>query len=123
MELTLETLPCDLTVCKLADVRDADLGVGFFFLARTDGEISLVCRTEDVPPDAAVREDGWRGFRVRGPLDFSLIGILSKLAGILADKGISIFAVSTYDTDYVLVRSESFARAARALAEAGCRVV
>ena len=123
MELTLETLPYDLTVCKLEDVRDADPGMEFFFLARTDGEVSLVCRTEDVPPNAIVREDGWRGFRVRGPLDFSLIGILSKLAGILAENGVSIFAVSTYDTDYVLVRSESFARAAQTLAEAGYRVV
>ena len=69
------------------------------------------------------RDDGWRGFRIQGQLDFSLIGILSELSAILARNRIGIFAVSTYNTDYILVKEENFEKAMRVLAEAGYRVV
>ncbi|MBO4472083.1 MAG: ACT domain-containing protein, partial [Clostridia bacterium] len=78
-----------------------------------------VCRTERTPSDTLEREDGWRGFRIEGMLDFSLIGILSKLSSILAENGIGIFAVSTYNTDYILVKEENFNRAMAVLAAAG----
>lgn len=117
--MQLETLPQALSVCKLAHMRDFDPDTPFFFLGRTDEEISLVCETKDVPPAAAVREDGWRGLRITGTLDFSLIGILSRLSGVLADNGIGLFAVSTYNTDYILVKAENFTRACAALADAG----
>ena len=77
----------------------------------------MVCRTEDVPKNAIDREDGWRGFRFEGSLDFSLVGILAKVTGILAEHGISIFAVSTFNTDYVLVKSENYEKAAKVLKE------
>ncbi len=109
--LKLERMPYDLTVSKVKDVSQIDLQSGFFFIAKTDEELSLVCRTQDVPDGTAAREDGWKAFRVRGVLDFSLTGILSKLSGILADGGIGIFAVSTYNTDYILVKKEDFCRA------------
>ena len=70
-----------------------------FFTAKTDEENFLVCLTKDVPPNATERDDGWRTFRIQGTLDFSLIGILSEISGILADNKIGIFAVSTYNTD------------------------
>ena len=117
MELT--KLEYDLSVCKLADIRDIDLGRDFFFVGRTDEEISLVCKTEDIPEKTVERDDGWRGFRIRGVLDFSLIGILSKLSGILAENNIGIFAVSTYNTDYILVKKENFDRAMDVLKDAG----
>ena len=88
-------------------------------LAKTGEENSLVCRTEDVPGNAPAREDGWKGFRVRGVLDFSLTGILAGITGVLAEKEIPVFAVSTYDTDYILVRKEDSGAAAKALEEAG----
>ncbi len=109
--LKLERMPYDLTVCKVKDVSQIDLQSGFFFIAKTDEELSLVCETQDAPDRTAAREDGWKAFRVRGVLDFSLTGILSRLSGILADKGIGIFAVSTYNTDYILVKKEDFERA------------
>ncbi len=119
--LFLKTIPYDLTVCKVASMADIDTGAGFFFIGRTDEEISLVCPTPDTPAETTAREDGWRGFRIEGQLDFSLIGILSKLSSVLAENGIGIFAVSTYNTDYVLVKSENFGRAQYALERAGYR--
>ena len=120
--MKLKSLPHNLSVCKVAKIDDIDLNAGFYFIGRTDEEISLVCRTEDTPLHTASREDGWRGFRIRGELDFSLVGILAKLTGILAGEGIGLFAVSTYNTDYVLVKRGCFDRAMAALADAGYAV-
>ncbi len=117
--MVLEPLPWDLTVCKVRRAEEIDLNAGFFFVGRTDREISLVCRTEETPACAAAREDGWRAFRVRGELDFSLVGILAGITGVLAAPGIGIFAVSTFDTDYILVKREDFPRALEALAAEG----
>ena len=74
---------------------------------------------EFVPDNTVIREDGWRAFRVCGTLDFSLIGILARIAGILADNGISIFAISTYNTDYILTKEEGFDKALSVLREKG----
>ena len=117
--IRLKKLPDDLTVCKAASVVDIDLQAELFFIGKTDEELSLVCKTSDTPAQTTAREDGWRGFRIEGPLDFSLIGILSKLSAILAENKIGIFAISTYNTDYILVKAEDFDRAAAALAQAG----
>ena len=121
--MKLKALPHALTVCRLADASELDLKKDFYFLARTDEELSLVCRTEDVPANTTDRDDGWRAFRIEGVLDFSLIGILSKISAILAENKIGIFAVSTYNTDYILVKEENFDRAIRALAENGYTIV
>ena len=117
--MKLKTLPYAFTVCRLADASEIDLKMDFYFLARTDEELSLVCRTEDTPANTAARDDGWRAFRIEGVLDFSLIGILSKISAILAENKIGIFAVSTYNTDYILVKEEHFARALQVLGESG----
>ncbi len=117
--LKLKTLPFALTVCKPAFAEQIDPAMDFYFLGRTDEEISLVCRTEDTPAETLAREDGWRAFRIEGTLDFSLVGILSKLSAILAENGIGIFAVSTFNTDYILVKAENLDRALAALAAAG----
>ena len=77
--MKLKALPYALTVCRLADASEIDLKKDFYFLSRTDEELSLVCRTEDTPANTAERDDGWRAFRIEGVLDFSLIGILSKI--------------------------------------------
>ena len=122
-KMELKKLPYDLTVCKVESMKDIDTNAEFFFIGKTDEELSLVCRTEDVPANTAARDDGWRGFRIQGVLDFSLIGILSKLSGILADNKIGIFAVSTYNTDYILVKAENFERAMEVLEAAGYTVV
>ena len=121
--MKIKKLPYELSVCKVADVSAIGLNDEFFFVGKTDEEISLVCKTEDVPSETTAREDGWKGFRIEGVLDFSLIGILSKLSGILAANNIGIFAVSTYNTDYILVKKENFDRALSALADEGYIVV
>ena len=120
--MKLKKLPYNLTVCKTQSISDIDLSSDFFFIGMTDEELSLVCRTEDVPEKNVERDDGWRGFRIEGVLDFSLVGILSKLSTILAENGIGIFAVSTYNTDYILVKAENFERAMAVLAAAGYEV-
>ena len=117
--MELKKLPYELTVCKIDALTDIDLEAAFFFVGKTDEEISLVCETRSVPAQTLAREDGWRAFRIEGVLDFSLIGILSKITGVLAESGIGIFAVSTYNTDYILVKDENFDKAAETLAAAG----
>ena len=117
--MELKIIDDKLTVCKVADISAIDLTADFFFIGKTDEEVSLVCRTADTPSKTIERDDGWRGFRIQGSLDFSLIGILSKLSGILAEHKIGIFAVSTYNTDYILVKEENFERALEALSSEG----
>lgn len=117
--MKLKMLPHNLTVCKVANMQDISLEKDFYFVGKTDEEISLVCKTEDTPVNATDRDDGWRGFRIEGTLDFSLIGILSRLSSILAENEIGIFAISTYNTDYILVKDVNYDRAMRVLAEAG----
>ena len=117
--MELKALDFDLTVCKVASADVIDLNRDFFFIGRTDEEISIVCKTCDVPEVAEERDDGWRAFRIQGVLDFSLVGILSKLSAVLAENKIGIFAVSTYNTDYILVKKENFQRAREVLIEAG----
>ena len=121
--MELKKLEYDLTVCKLASTADIDLTKDFYFIGRTDEEISLVCKTEDTPAGTTDCDDGWKGFRIEGVLDFSLIGILSKISGVLADNRIGIFAVSTYNTDYILVKKENFDKALGVLEEAGYEIV
>ncbi len=121
--MELKKIPYRLTVCKVADISAVDINADFYFIGKTDEETSLVCRTEDTPPLTIERDDGWRGFRIRGMLDFSLIGILSKLSGILAEHKIGIFAVSTYNTDYILVKEENFESALSILSAEGYSVI
>ena len=121
--LVLNKLERLLTVCKVKYIDDIDLSKEFYFIGKTDEEISLVCETNDVPENTIEREDGWRGFRIQGILDFSLIGILSKLSGILADNKIGIFAVSTFNTDYILVKDADFEKSLVVLLNAGYTVI
>ena len=83
--MKLKIIDSKLTVCKVADISAIAFTADFFFIGKTDEELSLVCRTADAPSETLERDDGWRGFRIQGSLDFSLIGILSKLSGILAE--------------------------------------
>ena len=121
--MELKKIEHKLTVCKVFGTSDINMDADFYFIGKTDEELSLVCRTEDTPKDTIERDDGWRGFRIQGVLDFSLIGILSKLSGILAANKIGIFAVSTYNTDYILVKEENYERALTVLASEGYTVV
>lgn len=113
----------EFSVCQVEDYTYANLDSEYYFIGKTDEEKSLVCPVSEVPANAIKRDDGWRAFRIQGVLDFSLIGILAKIASVLADNGISIFAVSTYNTDYVMVKKENFQDALEVLAAAGYEIV
>ena len=115
----LRLLPHRYAVCRLA--ADADVPAAFFSVTRTPDELSVVCAEQDVPDDTKC-EGGWRIFQVAGPLEFSLTGVLADIAAPLASASVSIFAISTFDTDYVLVKEENLARAVEALRGAGHRV-
>jgi len=109
--MTIEILKEEFSVCKIPDISQVDLSDEFYFLAKTDEELSLVCQPTSVPSNAFTCENGWRAFRIGGVLDFSLIGILSKIASLLSENQISIFAISTYNTDYILVKNKDFDQA------------
>jgi len=118
--LTLEVLPGSFAVCRLAAEAALPEWVSgrFVSVTRTDAELSVVCAEGSVP--SAVRaEGGWRCLRVRGPLGFGMTGVLASLASPLASSGVSIFVLSTYDTDYLLVQARDLGRARDALERAG----
>lgn len=121
--MKLKKLDYDLTVCKVASEFKLDLKKEFYFIGKTDEEYSLVCITKDTPANTIEQEDGWKGFRIQGVLDFSMIGVLSKLSGILAENKIGIFAISTFNTDYILVKEENFDRTLNILTLAGYDIV
>jgi hypothetical protein len=123
--LKLSLLPETLAVCRLdpdASIPAWALSSGFLSVTRTGEELSVVCMQRDIPK-GVVYEPGWRTLKVEGPLDFSLVGILACLAASLASAGISIFAISTYDTDYLLVKAERIREAMHVLSEAGHLIV
>ena len=102
--MKLKLLDPHFTVCQVPDLGAVNWDAPFCFAARTDEECSLVCPEEHVPECTLAREDGWRAMRIEGVLDFSLVGILAKIADTLAERNVPIFAISTYNTDYVLVK-------------------
>lgn len=118
-KIKLEKLPGKFTVCKVRDLSGIEWEETFLFLGKTDREISVVCREEAAPQNVLAAEEGWKAFRIQGNLDFSFVGILARISAVLAENQISIFAVSTYDTDYILVRGTQFVQAVRALEDAG----
>lgn len=121
--LKLKKLNADFSVCKVKDYSQIDLSKDFCFTAKTDEENSLVCQTKDVPKNTTERSDTWKAFRIdEGMLDFSLIGILSKIANLLAQEKIGIFAVSTFNTDYIFTKSENFEKALKVLKSAGYEI-
>ena len=105
------------------DDREVITWNGLDLTRKTDEELSLVCPTADVPDNTVRRSDGWRIFRIEGTLDFSLIGVLSRITSLLSDAGIAVFAVSTYNTDYLLTRSADYDRALDVLAANGYNVL
>ncbi|MGA9191833.1 MAG: ACT domain-containing protein [Anaerolineales bacterium] len=123
MNLTL--LPDRLAVCRLEPNVPYPGWLpqaGLLSVTRTTDELSVVC-LESAVPAGVTMSGGWRALQVEGPLDFSLVGVLAEFSGALAEAGVSIFAVSTYDTDYVLVREDQLSEARHALAGAGHAVV
>lgn len=120
--MKLQILNGEYSVCKLASTADVAQCGEPYFLAVTDEEISLVCPTSNAPSHTEAREDGWRGFRIQGVLDFALIGILSELSRLLAEQMIGIFAISTFNTDYIFIKKDNLKKAVRTLSGAGYEI-
>ena len=119
--LALTVLEERLAVCRLdagAEIPAWATGVSFFSVTRTEDELSIVCPEEHVP-EGISQEQGWRALKLEGPFELSMVGILSSVAAPLAGAGASIFSVSTFDTDYVLVRESQLDLAVDTLRERG----
>ena len=124
MTLHLTVEPGRFSVCRLP--AEAPLAGWMWIgsivsITRRADELSVVCEESAVPEDVQA-ETGWRALTVAGPLDFALTGILAELATVLAEAGVSIFALSTFDTDVLLVRADALSRAVAALEAAGHQV-
>lgn len=115
--MKIECIDYDFSVCKVSDYSLIDLNDEYCFLGKTDEEKSLVCISENVPKNVTDRDDGWKCFRICGILDFSMIGVLSEISSVLAENHIGIFAVSTYNTDYIFTKRENFSAAVRLVSD------
>lgn len=120
--MLIKTYTEELSVCKVQNISQVDFSDKFCFLGKTDEEISLVCLTNKVPENVTHRDDGWKMFRIEGELDFSLIGILSEISAILAENEIGIFALSPYNTDYILTKSTNYEKALSCLKNSGYQI-
>jgi hypothetical protein len=120
--MLLTVIEARLAVCRAEAGSEVPVWVDhagdFISITRTMDELSIVCARDAVPPGVPM-EGPWRAFKVQGPLVMTLIGVVAAVANPLADAGISIFAISTYDTDYVLVHEPDFDAAIEALVAAG----
>ncbi len=120
--MTLKRLPQALSVLKVQAREDIPMGVTPLYVGISEEEISVVCPTDTSVTGVCAREDGFRGLRIVGVLDFSLVGVLSRVSGVLAAGGIALFALSTFNTDTILVKEEAFDAAVRLLCAAGMDV-
>lgn len=121
--MEIKRLDNSFTVCKVQDYSLINLEDEYCFVEKTDEENSLVCKSENVPDNAIEREDGWKAVRIQGILNFSLIGILSKIITVLAEHNIGVFVVSTFNTDYIFVKKENFSKAVELMRSARKRIV
>lgn len=121
--MEIKKIDHNFSVCQVEDYSLVNLNSEYSFIGKTDEEKSLVCITDEVPANVIQRDDGWKAFRIQGVLNFSLIGILAKIAAALADNGISIFEVSTYNTDYVLMKRENYQKALDVLKALGYMII
>lgn len=123
--LTMKLLKEKYGVCRLNKTelipQWAQNG-GFFSITRTSDELSIVCSEDNIPNGIKCEKD-WRVLKIEGTLDFSLIGILASISTILAQKGISIFAISTYDTDYILIKNKDIDNAINSLINEGYEII
>lgn len=123
--LTLKLLKGSFGVCRLKpddSIPDWALKGAFHSITYTEDELSIVCETAWIP-NTVQCEKTWRIFKIQGPLDFALIGILAQIGQLMAEHQISIFALSTFDTDYILVKQDKVAQAVAALKQSDYEVL
>lgn len=96
---------------------------GVYFTAKTDDEVSVMCKTEIIPDGYIKKEDGFRGLKIEGTLDFGLFGIISRITSILADNDIGVFVISTFNTDYIFVKEENLSVSCQLLFQSGYEII
>ena len=121
--MQLKRIGYNFSICQVEDFSQIDLCDEYCFIGKKDKKKSVVCITERCPDNILKRDDGWRAFMIQGVLDFSLVGILSKIAQLLSCNGISIFAISTYNTDYILVKQENYDESLQILLNSGYSII
>lgn len=109
--MKLKVLDKDFCICKVNDLSKVNFEDEYLFISKTDEEISIVCDIVNKPCNATHINDGWKAFRIDEVLDFSLVGILAKISNILAENNISLFAISTFNTDYILIKDKNLKKA------------
>ncbi|MCL2249688.1 MAG: ACT domain-containing protein [Oscillospiraceae bacterium] len=121
--MELQIIDGDFSVCRLDSIEQVDFSRELLFFAKTPDELSLVCESAHVPVKAINVESDWKMLKVSGTLDFGLVGVVSKISGILAAAEISIFVVSTFNTDYILLKSDSFNKGLKVLSQGGYIII
>ena len=124
-KLSLKILPQRMAVCRFeptAPLPDWIGEAGFYSFTRTDAELTIVCPETYLAP-GTTSETGWRCFKVQGRLDFSETGIILSLTQPLAENGVAVFVISTFDTDYFMVKEKDLAKAIDALTAKGHQVL
>lgn len=120
--MRLKILEPDFSICQVRNLSCVNYRDDIFFIAKTDKEMSVVCKTSFVPGNASARSDGWKMITVDEKLDFSAIGIIANISRIMAENQISVIVQSTYDTDYIMIKEQHLIIAIRALSEAGYQI-
>jgi len=121
--MKLEILEYEFSVCQIKNTKQVDFSREYVFLSKTADEISLVCETDCVPQNTVAYKHGWKALKVSGVLEFDMVGVIAKISNTLAQIDISIFVISTYNTDYILLKTESFDKGVQALTLNGYVVV
>lgn len=121
---TLRLMPWQLSILKLSSGEPYEWAKNscFYSLSQTPDELSLVVETELVP-EHLTQEKGWKILKIEAILDFDLVGTMAKISGILADANVSIFAISTYNTDYIMVKEEQVAQAINSLKQNDYKII
>ncbi len=109
--MEIEIIKGNFSICKLNNIENLSFNNEFTFLAKTDNEISLVCRDEFIPKNCIECELGFKCFRIKGIIDFSVLGLIAKISKILFENKIVIFVISTFNTDYIFVKNKDFEKA------------
>jgi len=119
IKMELQKIIGDFSVCKISNIDQVDFTREFVFLSKTSDEISLVCETNCVPSNIIAVEHGWKALKISGILDFGMVGVIAKISKLLAESEIAVFVISTYNTDYILLKTESFDNGVKVLMHNG----
>lgn len=121
--MVIKKIDGTFSICKVENFSKVNFDDDFIFVAKTDEEFSIVCRESRYPINTLRCDKGWNMLKIDGELDFSLVGIISKISTILADNKIPVFVVSTFNTDYILIKDMYIKKTIEVLSKEGYEIV